>query len=202
MSFKVCYLSYSTPKERIQRWIDHDEKRALWIYSWCESDQSHDSLIQAHNYSSKSVQVAEDGQNSSLESKLIIQFLEDFIDRGEVERLLDCIWLTVEPLQDLSDAIRSARMVGADSTGIALVASGFTTVAKTNELMLSQGRPSIVPSSLLPTNVSVVLRSPYLIRIFYHKKFAVDMHYFVGDQVWLQPAIPPKGGPNVGGSMP
>jgi hypothetical protein len=73
MSFKVCCSSYSTPKERIQRWIDHDEKRTLWSYSCCESDQSHDSLIQARNYSSKSVQVAEDGRNSSLESKFIIQ---------------------------------------------------------------------------------------------------------------------------------
>ena len=28
------------------------------------------------------------------------------------------------------------------------------------------------------------------------------MRCSVGDQVWLQPAIPPKGGPDVGGSMP
>jgi hypothetical protein len=57
MSFKVCCSSYSMPKERIQRWIDHDEKRALWRYSWCESDQSRDSLIQARNYSSRFVQI-------------------------------------------------------------------------------------------------------------------------------------------------
>ena len=128
--------------------------------------------------------------------------MEDFIDRGEVERLLDCIRLTARPLHALSDAIWSARMVGAASTGIALVASGFPTAAKTNELMLSQEGPGIVPSSLLPTDVSVVLRSPCLIHIFYRKKFAVDMSCSVGDQVWLQPAIPPKGGPDVGGLMP
>jgi RNA polymerase subunit RPABC4/transcription elongation factor Spt4 len=80
MSFKVCCSSYSTPKERIQRWIDHDEKRTLWSYSWGESDQSRDSLIQARNHSSKSVQVAEDGQNPSLKSKLIIHLCVSSIE--------------------------------------------------------------------------------------------------------------------------
>ena len=86
-----------------------------------------------------------------------MQFLEDFINGGEIELLLDCIRLTAGPLHVLSDAIRSARMVGVASTGIALVASGFPTAAKTNELMLSQGGPCIVPSSLLPIDVSIVL---------------------------------------------
>ncbi|KAJ8529393.1 hypothetical protein K7X08_036228 [Anisodus acutangulus] len=65
-----------------------------------------------------------------------------------------------------------------------------------------RGGPGIVPSSLLPIDVSVVLRGPYWIRIIYRKKFAVDMRCFAGDQVWLQPATPPKGGPEVGGSLP
>ncbi|XP_030505760.2 mediator of RNA polymerase II transcription subunit 14 isoform X1 [Cannabis sativa] len=66
----------------------------------------------------------------------------------------------------------------------------------------SRGGPGIVPSSLLPIDVSVVLRGPYWIRIIYRKNFAVDMRCFAGDQVWLQPATPPKGGPSVGGSLP
>ncbi|KAI7746325.1 hypothetical protein M8C21_030576 [Ambrosia artemisiifolia] len=66
----------------------------------------------------------------------------------------------------------------------------------------SRGGPGIVPSSLLPIDVSFVLRGPYWIRIIYRKHFAVDMRCFAGDQVWLQPATPPKGGPTVGGSLP
>ncbi|KAL8111009.1 mediator of RNA polymerase II transcription subunit 14 [Apium graveolens] len=65
-----------------------------------------------------------------------------------------------------------------------------------------RGGPGIVPSSLLPIDVSVVLRGPYWIRIIYRKNFAVDMRCFAGDQVWLQPATPPKGGPSAGGSLP
>ncbi|XP_043816187.1 mediator of RNA polymerase II transcription subunit 14 isoform X3 [Manihot esculenta] len=65
-----------------------------------------------------------------------------------------------------------------------------------------RGGPGIVPSSLLPIDVSVVLRGPYWIRIIYRKHFAVDMRCFAGDQVWLQPATPPKEGPKVGGSLP
>lgn len=65
-----------------------------------------------------------------------------------------------------------------------------------------RGGPGIVPSSLLPIDVSVVLRGPYWIRIIYRKHFAVDMRCFAGDQVWLQPATPPKGGPSIGGSLP
>ncbi|XP_068649797.1 mediator of RNA polymerase II transcription subunit 14-like [Aristolochia californica] len=74
-----------------------------------------------------------------------------------------------------------------------------------NIAMLSvagRGGPGIVPSSLLPIDVSVVLRGPYWIRIIYRKDFAVDMRCFAGDQVWLQPATPPKGGPAAGGSLP
>ncbi|CAN1829308.1 Mediator of RNA polymerase II transcription subunit 14 [Linum perenne] len=69
-------------------------------------------------------------------------------------------------------------------------------------LAASRGGPGIVPSSLLPIDVSVVLRGPYWIRIIYRKNFSVDMRCFAGDQVWLQPATPPKGGPSVGGSLP
>lgn len=71
-------------------------------------------------------------------------------------------------------------------------------------MLAAAGRvgPGIVPSSLLPIDVSVVLRGPYWIRIIYRKYFAVDMRCFAGDQVWLQPATPPKGGPSVGGSLP
>ncbi|KAK4754723.1 hypothetical protein SAY87_002827 [Trapa incisa] len=65
-----------------------------------------------------------------------------------------------------------------------------------------RGGPGIVPSSLLPIDVSVVLRGPYWIRIVYRKNFAVDMRCFAGDQVWLQPATPPKGSPSAGGSLP
>lgn len=66
----------------------------------------------------------------------------------------------------------------------------------------ARGGPGIVPSSLLPIDVSFVLRGPYWIRIIYRKYFAVDMRCFAGDQVWLQPATPPKGGPTAGGSLP
>ncbi|KAG2696638.1 hypothetical protein I3760_07G067500, partial [Carya illinoinensis] len=55
-----------------------------------------------------------------------------------------------------------------------------------------RGGPGIVQSSLLPIDVSVVLRSPYWIQIIYRKNFTV----------WLQPATPPKGGSSIGGSLP
>uniref|UniRef100_J3MS74 Mediator of RNA polymerase II transcription subunit 14 n=1 Tax=Oryza brachyantha TaxID=4533 RepID=J3MS74_ORYBR len=75
---------------------------------------------------------------------------------------------------------------------------------QTSSMLSAAGRtaPGLVPSSLLPFDVSVVLRGPYWIRIIYRKKFSVDMRCFAGDQVWLQPATPPKGGPSVGGSLP
>ncbi|KAF9618672.1 hypothetical protein IFM89_002367 [Coptis chinensis] len=69
-------------------------------------------------------------------------------------------------------------------------------------LAASRGGPGVVPSSLLPIDVSVVLRGPYWIRIIYRKDFAVDMRCFAGDHVWLQPATPPKEGRTVGGSLP
>lgn len=65
-----------------------------------------------------------------------------------------------------------------------------------------RGGPGIVPSSLLPIDVSVVLRGPYWIRIIYRKNFSVDMRCFAGDQVWLQPATPAKSDPDGGGSLP
>lgn len=65
-----------------------------------------------------------------------------------------------------------------------------------------RGGPGIVPSSLLPIDVSVVLRGPYWIRIIYRKNFAVDMRCFAGDQVWLQPATPAKKEHDGGGSLP
>ncbi|KAK9083564.1 hypothetical protein Scep_030035 [Stephania cephalantha] len=65
-----------------------------------------------------------------------------------------------------------------------------------------RGGPGIVPSSLLPIDVSVVLRGPFWIRIIYRKDFAVDMRCHTGDQIWLQPATPPKEGRTFGGSLP
>lgn len=170
-----------------------------------------------------------------------VQFLEDFINGGEVASFLDCIRLTAGPLVALASAIRPARMPGP-------VASGPSPILKQNGLghpqgllqnassastnqpasygavasaslapmanhgglhgtaILSsvpgRGGPGIVPSLLLPFDVSVVLRGPYWIRIIYRKKFAVDMRCFAGDQVWLQPATPPKGGAATGGSLP
>ncbi|KAI4364566.1 hypothetical protein MLD38_020640 [Melastoma candidum] len=81
--------------------------------------------------------------------------------------------------------------------------SGNHNIANSGVLVAAvRGGPGIVPSSLLPIDVSVVLRGPYWIRIIYRKHFAVDMRCFAGDHVWLQPATPPKGGPTVGGSLP
>lgn len=82
-------------------------------------------------------------------------------------------------------------------------ASGLTN-QQTLSMLAAAGRggPGIVPSSLLPIDVSVVLRGPYWIRIMYRKLFAIDMRCFAGDQVWLQPATPPKEGPLSGGSLP
>lgn len=82
--------------------------------------------------------------------------------------------------------------------------SSFGSHAFHGVTMLAAGRggPGIVPSSLLPIDVSVVLRGPYWIRIIYRKDFAVDMRCFGGDHVWLQPATPPKEGRTVGGSLP
>lgn len=168
-----------------------------------------------------------------------MQFLEDFINGGDVASFLDCIRLTAGPLLALAAAIPPARMSGPVSTGPSpiskqgyvspqgflpnstishvvmpvspaaptgtLVAASLSSHIVQNSATLSAaGRcvSGIVPSSLLPIDVSVVLRGPYWIRIIYRKRFAVDMRCFAGDQVWLQPATPPKGGPGSGGSLP
>lgn len=155
------------------------------------------------------------------------KFLEDFINGAEVASLLDCIRLTTGPLHALAAATRPAR--AGPVSGVPVGAAPAASIPKQTmsgpvanpvaptptgtsgnhtlhgAAMLAaggRGGPGIVPSSLLPIDVSVVLRGPYWIRIIYRKYFAVDMRCFAGDQVWLQPATPPKGGPPVGGSLP
>ncbi|XP_071722641.1 mediator of RNA polymerase II transcription subunit 14-like [Rutidosis leptorrhynchoides] len=132
------------------------------------------------------------------------KFLEDFINGGEVASLLDCIRLTAGPLHALAAATRPARASPAPGVPTMAAAASTAAIAGPNLINapLVRGGPGIVPSSLLPIDVSVVLRGPYWIRIIYRKHFAVDMRCFAGDQVWLQPATPPKGGPSVGGSLP
>lgn len=159
------------------------------------------------------------------------KFLEDFINGTEVSSLLDCIRLTAGPLHALAAATRPARAApvsgvpGAASSGSTLPKSngygqlptgsspnvghgpvpgnpGAAAMLAAAATVAGRGGPGIVPSSLLPIDVSFVLRGPYWIRIIYRKYFAVDMRCFAGDQVWLQPATPPKGGPTVGGSLP
>ncbi|KAL2609720.1 hypothetical protein R1flu_028293 [Riccia fluitans] len=180
------------------------------------------------------------------------KYLEDYINGGEVELLLDSIRVTVGPLQALAAAIRPARMLGpsAATTGggtssaiatkpanagllLGQVSSpvagspssssalsqgrlpnGSTSVlavstagasaqgSQTGGLASGPGRPGMVPSSF-STDVSVLLRSPYWIRIVYRRQFAMDMRCFAGDQVWLQPAPPARvGGSSAGGSLP
>ncbi|KAL2345792.1 hypothetical protein Fmac_007077 [Flemingia macrophylla] len=92
---------------------------------------------------------------------------------------------------------------GGGANTVLPTASGLTN-QQTLSMLTAAGRggPGIVPSSLLPIDVSVVLRGPYWIRIMYRKLFAIDMRCFAGDQVWLQPATPPKEGPLSGGSLP
>ncbi|KAI9098996.1 hypothetical protein K1719_024763 [Acacia pycnantha] len=153
------------------------------------------------------------------------KFLEDFINGAEVSSLLDCIRLTAGPLHALTAATRPARagpvpgFLGLRQpyllflNRLATPAVGGNTITSTasgslnnqNLAMLAaagRGGPGIAPSSLLPIDVSVVLRGPYWIRIIYRKQFAVDMRCFAGDQVWLQPATPPKEGRPSGGSLP
>nr|XP_043627804.1 mediator of RNA polymerase II transcription subunit 14 [Erigeron canadensis] len=159
------------------------------------------------------------------------KYLEDFINGTEVSSLLDCIRLTAGPLHALAAATRPARAVpvsgvpgAASSVSATPKANSYGQMpngSSTNvghgpgpvgnsgapnilngSNMAARGGPGIVPSSLLPIDVSFVLRGPYWIRIIYRKYFAVDMRCFAGDQVWLQPATPPKGGPSVGGSLP
>uniref|UniRef100_A0A453BJ99 Uncharacterized protein n=1 Tax=Aegilops tauschii subsp. strangulata TaxID=200361 RepID=A0A453BJ99_AEGTS len=148
-----------------------------------------------------------------------MQFLEDFVNCNEVASFLDCIRLTAGPLLSLGGAIRPAKMPAvpavcgsAQKQNNVLLANGSssTTVhinshdAQTSSMLSAVGWTGhgLVPSSLMPFDVSVVLRGPYWIRIIYRNKFSVDMRCFAGDQVWLQPATPPKGGPSIGGSLP
>lgn len=99
------------------------------------------------------------------------------------------------PAGNASASITSGPLASQNHHTTAMLAAAAAAAA-------GRGGPGIVPSSLLPIDVSVVLRGPYWIRIIYRKNFAVDMRCFAGDQVWLQPATPPKGGPSVGGSLP
>ncbi|XP_023736187.1 mediator of RNA polymerase II transcription subunit 14 [Lactuca sativa] len=150
------------------------------------------------------------------------KFLEDFINGTEVSSLLDCIRLTAGPLHALAAATRPARAApvsgvpntapssslskpntyNTTSSPAATNLGTHTAAMLTAATAAARGGPGIVPSSLLPIDVSFVLRGPYWIRIIYRKYFAVDMRCFAGDQVWLQPATPPKGGPTAGGSLP
>ncbi|CAM0905786.1 unnamed protein product [Alopecurus aequalis] len=147
------------------------------------------------------------------------KFLEDFVNCNEVASLLDCVRLTSGPLISLGGAVCPAKMPAVPAVcGAAQKQSGVflangassTTVhinshdAQTSSMLSAAARtgPGLVPSSLMPFDVSVVLRGPYWIRIVYRNKFSVDMRCFAGDQVWLQPATPPKGGPSIGGSLP
>ncbi|GMI94529.1 ARABIDOPSIS MEDIATOR COMPONENTS 14, MEDIATOR COMPONENTS 14, STRUWWELPETER [Hibiscus trionum] len=118
------------------------------------------------------------------------------------------------PLQGLLPSssttnVNQAAAVPAGNTAASVSASSMGNHSLHGAAMLAaagRGSPGIVPSSLLPIDVSVVLRGPYWIRIIYRKRFAVDMRCFAGDQVWLQPATPPatppRGGSSVGGSLP
>lgn len=145
------------------------------------------------------------------------KFLEDFVNCNEVPSLLDCIRLTAGPLLSLGGVIRPAKMPTvpavcspAQKQNGALLANGSSSIhinshdAQTSSMLSAAGRtvPGPAPNLLMPFDVSVVLRGPYWIRIIYRNKFSVDMRCFAGDQVWLQPATPPKGGPSVGGSLP
>jgi mediator of RNA polymerase II transcription subunit 14 len=192
----------------------------------------------------------------------LVQFLEEYINGGEVELLLDAIQVTAGPLHALAAAIRPARMAvpssgsshrpsspspasasalavkSGGSAGTMMNAygpagtglnpgpgqgrgmnSGAPPNAAVNGIASSNGvagtpqgglpsntgrnpGPGLVPSSLLPTDVSVLLRSAYWVRIVYRREFAIDMRCFAGDQVWLQPAPPPRsGGKGAGGSL-
>ncbi|CAN8260433.1 unnamed protein product [Cochlearia groenlandica] len=118
-------------------------------------------------------------------------------------------------IQQTQGIIPSSTLAAPNAVGQSAAATSGNTVASVAPsplggsfhgvaMLAAAGRsgPGIVPSSLLPIDVSVVLRGPYWIRIIYRKRFAVDMRCFAGDQVWLQPATPPNGGASVGGSLP
>ncbi|KAG7576029.1 Mediator complex subunit Med14 [Arabidopsis thaliana x Arabidopsis arenosa] len=118
-------------------------------------------------------------------------------------------------IQQTQGIVAPSTLAAPNATGQSVSATSGNTVASSAPsplggsfhgvaMLAAAGRsgPGIVPSSLLPIDVSVVLRGPYWIRIIYRKRFAVDMRCFAGDQVWLQPATPPKGGASIGGSLP
>jgi hypothetical protein len=145
---------------------------------------------------------------------MLMQFLKDFVNGGEVASFLDCIRLTAGPLLAPGGAIRPAWMPvmvlsghssmpkqtnnvpsqgpltnGSSATTIHLTSAPSNAAASLGgqnlhtAAMLSaarRGGPGLVPSSLLPFDVSVVLRGPYWIHIIYHKKFSVDMCCFTG----------------------
>ncbi|AES61655.2 mediator of RNA polymerase II transcription subunit 14 [Medicago truncatula] len=107
----------------------------------------------------------------------------------------------------LLGSLSSTANVGHPASGLGAntAVSNASGIANQTLSMLAaagRGGPGIVPSSLSPFDVSVVHRGPYWIRIMYRKQFAVDMRCFAGDQVWLQPATPPKEGRPSGGSLP
>ncbi|KAG5399199.1 hypothetical protein IGI04_021013 [Brassica rapa subsp. trilocularis] len=106
--------------------------------------------------------------------------------------------------QTQPSTLAAPNAVGQSASGSALASPSPAPSPLGGSFHGAAGRsgPGIVPSSLLPIDVSVVLRGPYWIRIIYRKRFAVDMRCFAGDQVWLQPATPPKGGASIGGSLP
>lgn len=113
------------------------------------------------------------------------------------------------PSSSTTNVNQAAAAVPAGNTAVSASANSIGNHSLHGAAMLAaagRGGPGIVPSSLLPIDVSVVLRGPYWIRIIYRKRFAVDMRCFAGDQVWLQPATPPstppRGGSYVGGSLP
>ncbi|PIA56680.1 hypothetical protein AQUCO_00700798v1 [Aquilegia coerulea] len=106
------------------------------------------------------------------------------------------------PSSSSSNVSQSASAAPVGSLASVMGPLGSHTLHGAAMLAAGRGGPGIVPSSLLPIDVSVVLRGPYWIRIIYRKDFAVDMRCFGGDHVWLQPATPPKEGRTVGGSLP
>lgn len=112
---------------------------------------------------------------------------------------------TVAPLTPTSGQARAVTFGPPPSAGVSNNSTSGA-VPTTPQAGVNPGRspgPGLVPSSLLPTDISVLLRSPYWVRIVYRREFAIDMRCFAGDQVWLQPAPPPQGGgKGSGGSLP
>ncbi|KAL0717673.1 hypothetical protein Bca4012_066995 [Brassica carinata] len=78
-------------------------------------------------------------------------------------------------IQQSQGIIASSTLTAPNATvgGQSASAASGNTVA--SPAPAGRSGPGIVPSSLLPIDVSVVLRGPYRIRIIYRKRFAVDM---------------------------